>query len=58
MVRPWSLRGAQHFFGPDQLVELLGREQIQRDRGLLERRALGMRLLGDLGGVVVADLAG
>src|SRR5687768_16755699 len=44
-----------HLLGTDGVVELLFREQTQRERRLFEGRAFGVGLLRDLSGVVVAD---
>ena len=47
-VRPSSVVRSDHLLGPDVAVELLGRQVAERERGLLERRAVLVRLLGDL----------
>src|SRR5919197_5878172 len=49
-------RVAHHLLGPDPLVELLGGDQPELHRGLLQRLVLLVRLLGDLRCVVVADV--
>src|SRR5256714_11848314 len=46
----------RHLFGTDVLVELLAGEEAEFDCGLAQRDALTVRVLGDLGGVVVADV--
>src|SRR2546423_1255394 len=45
-----------HLFGTDVLVELLAGEEAEFDCGLAQADALAVRVLGDLGGVVVADV--
>src|SRR5439155_14949950 len=51
-----GLFGTDHSLGTNGLVVLLLGEVPERESGLLEGRALVMSLLGDLGGLVVADL--
>ena len=48
----WS----QHVFGLDPLVELLFRQEPEGDGLLLERRAVLVGRLGDLGSLVVANV--
>src|SRR5213595_3420544 len=45
-----------HLFWTDVLVELLAGEETEFDCGLAQRDALLVCVLGDLGGVVVADV--
>src|SRR2546421_7627819 len=45
-----------HLFGTDVLIELLAGEEAEFDGGLAQRDALAVRVPGDLGGVVVADV--
>src|SRR5256714_355185 len=45
-----------HLFGTDVLVELLAGEEAEFDCGLAQADALLVRVLGDPGGVVVADV--
>src|SRR3712207_7834270 len=53
---PYTTLFRSHLLGLDVLVELLGREQAELDGRLLERDAPLVRVLGDPGGVVVADV--
>src|SRR5205085_7132222 len=46
----------RHLFRLHVLVELRARQQAQRNRSVAQRDALLVRVLGDLGGVVVADV--
>ncbi|CAM2158157.1 conserved hypothetical protein [Paraburkholderia tropica] len=56
-MRPRSaLQVADHLAGLHPLVELLLGHVAERERGGLERRAFLVRLLGDLRGLVVADV--
>ena len=50
-----SPSGAEHLFGPDDLVELLAGQEAQLHARLAQRLALRVRLLGDLRRLVVAD---
>src|SRR5262245_39290067 len=45
-----------HLLRVDPRVELVGGEHAEGEGGFLERRAVLVRLLGDLCGVVVADV--
>ncbi len=47
---------SDHLLRPHPLVELLGRDEARGDGGLAQAGALLVRLLGDLGGLVVADV--
>jgi hypothetical protein len=44
-----------HELGADVLVEVLGADDLELHGGLLEREAVLVRVLGGLGGGVVAD---
>ena len=46
-----------HALRPHQAIELLGRDIAEPHRFLAQRRAVLVRGLGDLGGLVVADLS-
>ena len=48
-------RVSNHLLRPYELVETFGGQQTELNRGFLERETLLVGLLGDLGGVVVAD---
>ena len=54
--RRYSLCGPIIRCGLHPLVELLRADVAQRERGVAQRRALAMRLLGDRRGLVVADV--
>src|SRR6185312_1186748 len=49
-------RRAEHRFGTDPAGEILGADIAERLGRLLQRRPLLMRRLGDLGGLVVANM--
>lgn len=49
--------GVRHVGGNDPRVELLGRQEAELESGLAQRQALVMRVLRDLRGLVVADVA-
>ena len=48
--------GSVIFLGVHPFVELLGRQEPERDGGFLQGRPVLVRLLRDLRGVVVADV--
>src|SRR5258708_23732857 len=54
----WLRRGvgARHRLGPDDAVEVLRLDVAQGQRGLAKRHSLVIGVLGDLGGLVVADV--
>ncbi len=55
---PWRLISdfPDHLLRPHPLIELPGGHVAERDRGVLERKALLVRVLGDLRRFIVADV--
>src|SRR5690348_12414590 len=56
IIAAGSCRRPDHRFRLDPAVEVLRADVTESERRLAQRRSLPVRLLGDLGGTVVADV--